>query len=154
MINFNIPRHWLWLGALALPVLSAAVGFIYYPALLKSGVLPTEADSIGIPMFSAVLFSPLFAGLLVAFAWPAFHKYDGSAMFVSTNAVQPWRMAIGLIIYGLPAAAVASEPVQFLLSSKIPAIEHWWLLVDIPAIFWLLILRAAFTVNRAQPDEM
>jgi hypothetical protein len=148
----RIRKGWLIGGAVLIPALFATTSYFYYSALLRSGTLPPNADSIGIPIFTNVLASPILAGIMLLYAIPAIYRYDGSATLMAGTLVHPVRLTVGLLLYGLFAIALLVLMVRDALT-PMPSFERLWLLVAILLALWLLTLRAAVSVQRG-PKEL
>ena len=52
------------------------VNFIYWPAVLRSGVLPSDGDSIGIPMFGSVLATLVVSPVILGVACLCLRRYN------------------------------------------------------------------------------
>lgn len=136
-------RSWpLWVLScsllLSLPVLS----FIYWPMVLRSGVLPTDADSIGIPMFNDLLTAVLGAPIVLGIAWLCFRRYNPETRLAAWRSDRPARSLLATLILGGAAGALT---VLLLAVTRLdwPWYEHLWTGYALLWVWWFLALRAA-----------
>jgi hypothetical protein len=74
--------------------------FIHYPMLLASGDLPTDRDSIGIPMAEARQATPFLLLFLAVWALPAVIGARASPRLFAWRRERAVRSAIGTLVYG------------------------------------------------------
>jgi hypothetical protein len=139
-----LPSHpsplW-WLTGFVLigfPVLN----FVYWPEVLRSGVLPIDGDSIGIPMFGSVLTTLIFSPFILGIAWLCLRRYNPDTRLWSWRRDRPFRSLAATILFGAAAALLTADILNS-LTPPLPWYEYLW-----PAYFsgwlpWLLGLRAA-----------
>ena len=139
--------EWLYGGAVGLPVLLAVVGFIYYPLAAQAGLFSPEGDSIGIVLFPLLLAAPVLALILLLYVQPATWRYGDNATLMEGDRRHPWRLALSILFYGVPAAFVLYDVVLICLSG-VTSLDGLFLIVDLPLLAWLLMLRAAMSASR------
>ena len=147
----GMKKGWLWIGAIFIPALFVADAFLYYPALLRSGTLDPNADSIGIPVGMALIASPIFVILLSLYALPALWRYRDNARFFEWDRSAPWRMAVSFVLYGIPAVLIVGERL-YALSQVKPYYEYFDSIFVVPLFLWVLMLRAAMAAPRSKQD--
>ena len=127
--------------------LFAVVNWLYWPMVLRAGVLNPEADSVFVPMMSGLVVSPLLAVLLSAWTIPALSKASASVDLFARGS--GWRAIAGNFLYG--GAALVFLLVA--LSVVIPGGEIvgavWWVWL-LPFAAWNLVLRAALAERTTQ----
>jgi hypothetical protein len=136
-------RPWLlWsLTALVLAVFPA-VNFIYWPQVLRSGVLPPDGDSIGIPMFGSVLITVVASPLVLGIAWLCLRRYNPETRLAAWRQDRPYRSAFATLAF-ITAAALASGLAIATLTPDAPWYEYLWPVYFALWVPWLLALRAA-----------
>ena len=146
--SIRIRASWLVAGALVIPLLVMLDAFLYYPALLRSGTLSSDADSIGIPIYQSGIVALVSLPVLLAYTFPALWRYQGNASFWEYNPSRPWRLLLSTVFYALPALLLLLERLYF-LSQRLPAYEYIGFIVAVPLFAWLLMLRAAMAAPRS-----
>jgi hypothetical protein len=144
----RIRSSWLVAGAIIIPALLVLDALLYYPALLRSGTLPTNADSIGIPIYQSGITALVSVPVLLIYALPALWRYRGDAGLWEYPKSNSLRLFLSRILYALPAILLVCERVYF-LSQRLPAYEYIDFIVVVPLLIWLLMLRAAMAAPRA-----
>ena len=119
-----------------------AVNFIYWPEVLRSGVLPSDGDSIGIPIFGSILATIVLSPLILGITWWSLRRYNPDTRLASWRQDRPYRSAVTTILCGAGAVLVAGAVADG-LRPALPWYEYLW-----PAYFWLwlpwlIVLRAA-----------
>ena len=147
-----IRKWWILTGVGLLPLLLVADAFLYYPALLRSGTLPTDADSIGIPIFQTAFSAIILMPALLIFALPGLWHYRDDAGWLEYDLSHPWRLLFSTLLYALPALIMIIER-AFAIAERRPAYEYYDLIFVVPLLIWLLMLRAAMSAQRGSiPD--
>lgn len=118
------------------------VNFIYWPQVLRSGVLPPNGDSIGIPMFGSILLALVAAPLVLGLAWLCLRRYNPTTRFAAWRQDRPYRSAIATLAFGAAAALVAVAALADITPGA-PWYEYLWSAYIIIWVPWLLALRAA-----------
>lgn len=118
------------------------LNFIYWPEVLRSGVLPPDGDSIAIPMFGSVLATLVVSPFVFAIAWLCLRRFNPETRLWSWRRDRPFRSFAASLLFGAASAAVAAAIFDGVRRSM-PWYEYLW-----PAYFslwlpWLLALRAA-----------
>lgn len=133
------PLWWLTVFLLvAFPVLN----FVYWPQVLRSGVLPPDGDSIGIPMFGSVLATLLVSPVVVGLAWLCLRRYNPATTLWSLRRDRPVRSIAATILFGAASLAVAAGVVDS-LRLPLPWYEYLWSAYLVAWLPWLFALRAA-----------
>ncbi len=119
-----------------------ALNFIYWAEVLRSGVLPADGDSIGIPMFGSILATLVLSPLFLGVAWLCLRRYNPDTRLWSWRPDRPFRSAGATILFGAGSALLTAAVLDS-LRPPMPWYEYLW-----PAYFalwvaWLLGLRAA-----------
>lgn len=66
----------LWMLTALLLLAFPVLNFIYWPQVLKSGVLPPNGDSIGIPVFGSIFLTLIVSPIVIGLAWLCFRRYN------------------------------------------------------------------------------
>jgi len=136
-------RSWpLWILSVVLLLALPALSFIYWPLVLQSGVLPTEADSIGIPMFYDLFSAFILAPIVLGTAWLCLRRYNPDVRLAAWRWDRPTRTLLASMVLGGAAASLA---VLLLMDagSDWPWYEHLWTGYAVLWICWFLAMRAA-----------
>ena len=142
-----IRRWWILAGVVVLPLLLVADALLYYPALLQSGTLPIDGDSIGIPIGQNVFAAIILVPALLIFALPGLWLYRDKAGWLEYDLSHPWRLFLSTLLYALPALIMIIERTLALAEER-PPYENYDLIFVFPLIIWLLMLRAAMAGPR------
>ncbi len=119
-----------------------AINFIYWPQVLRSGVLPSDGDSIGIPLFGSVLATLVLSPLLIGIAWLCLRRYNPRTRFASWRRDRPYRSAVVTVLFGAGAAFMTAGVLDG-LRADLPWYEYLWPAYFLVWVPWLLGLRAA-----------
>jgi len=133
----------LWLLSVVTVVGLPAVSWLYYPLLLDSGALPTDADSIGIPMLGSLIIAMILFPIAIGATWFCLRRYNSKSRFAAWRRDRPVRTLLTTALLGLPAAILAAVILGD-LREEVPWYEHLWDGYALVCIVWLLALRAAF----------
>ena len=68
-----------------------AVNFIYWPEVLRSGVLPPDGDSIAIPMFGSILATLVLSPFVLGITWLGLKRYNPDTKLTSWRQDRPYR---------------------------------------------------------------
>jgi hypothetical protein len=140
---FTPQQRWLiWLLSACVPLGFVATGFLYYPLLLRSGLLDPNADSIGIPLAKDMYLATVSAPFIAVLTWACLRNYHGEAELLSWNPTRTIRFWASTVIAGLFIAVLIYDTITSLISI------FWWPnLIWIPhyllLAYWVLMLRAA-----------
>jgi len=127
-------------GALLFPIGWVCLDFVYWPAVLEAGLLPTDADSIIIPIFNDIIAAPFVMLFLLLWSWPAWRVPRGRIALLAWDRQRPWVSGLATISYGGIAAFCAVDAVYVLFLHPVELLN---LIVTIPFALWNLLLRAA-----------
>jgi hypothetical protein len=119
-----------------------ALNFIYWPQVLRSGVLPPEGDSIGIPMFGSVFLTLVLSPLVIGIAWLCLRRYNPNTKLATWRRERLYRSIGATLLFGAGAVLLTAAVFDG-LRPGLRWYEYLW-----PAYFalwvpWLLGLRAA-----------
>ncbi len=118
------------------------VSFLYWPAVLRAGVLPTKGDSIAIPMFGSIFFAIICSPIVLGLTWFCLRRYSVDTTIFAWRRDRPIRSWLSTALFGgLAALLVAHEMVSLWLDY--PWYERLWTPYELVTIAWLLGLRAA-----------
>lgn len=123
-----------------------AVNFVYWPEVLRSGVLPPDADSIGIPMFGSILLSIVAAPLLLGASWVCLRRYNPAADIAAFRRDRPWRSAAATLVFGGLALLFLAE-VVLEAGQPQPWYAYLWSAYLALWVPWLIGLRAALVAQ-------
>jgi hypothetical protein len=118
------------------------INFIYWPQILRSGVLPSDGDSIGIPMGMSVITTLLLSPVILGVSWLCLRRYNPKTRLVSWRPDRPYRSFLVSLVCG---AAVAFAAVGALEGFGMNLPWYDYLSPAYVALWlpWLLALRAA-----------
>jgi len=140
----SMPRSsfWLWLLTGLLLTGFPAVNFIYWPQVLRSGVLPSDGDRIGIPIFGSVLLALYISPLVLGIAWMCLRRYSPDTRFAAWRQDRPYRSSFASLIFGGGAALALYTAFDGLRADE-PWYEFLFSGYFILWVPWLLAMRAA-----------
>ena len=130
-----------WLTAVVL-LGFPALNFIYWPQVLRSGVLPSDGDSIGIPMFGSVLATLILSPVNLGVAWLCLRHYNPDTTLWSWRRDRPFRSIGVTVLFGAASVTAAAGALNDLRLS-LPWYEYLWPAYLLVCLAWLLGLRAA-----------
>jgi hypothetical protein len=81
-----------------------AINFIYWPEVLRSGVLPTDGDSIGIEVLGSILVTLFLSPFAVGITWLCLRRYNPDARLWSWRRDRLFRSAAATALFGAGAA--------------------------------------------------
>ena len=134
---------WIWLLTIAVVAGYPLSAFSYYPLLLRTGTLPTDADSIAIPMGYAVMLSIVAYSPIVTLTY-ACTRRRASKMFLL--AWRPERPMLSLVLTAVSAGLVLYLLYSIcftLFRSDFMSIDLAWIPHEMLCIVWILTLRSA-----------
>lgn len=139
---------WLvWVYATVVVAGYPVVNFLYWPAVLNAGVLPTKGDSIAIPMFGSIFFAIICSPIVLGLTWFCMRRYSVETTIFAWRSDRPIRSWLSTALFGgLVALLVVHEVVS--LSLDYPWYERIWTPYVLVVIAWLLALRAAVIEQR------
>ena len=139
-----MPQHrWpIWLLSACVPLGFVATSFLYYPLLLRSGLLDPNADSIAIPLAQDMYLATVSAPFIAVLTWACLRNYHGEADLLTWNPKGTIRFWASTVMAGMFIAALIYDTITGLTSI------FWWCnMIWIPhSLFvacWVLMLRAA-----------
>ena len=136
------PSPLWWLTAfilMAYPILN----FIYWPQVLRSGVLSPDADSIGIPIYESVLTTIIASPVTLTLAWLCLRRYNPDTTLWTWRQDRLLRSVGTTILFGGASLVIAASVFDSLKQPFIPRYEHLWTAYFMGWLPWLLGLRAA-----------
>ncbi|WP_156347780.1 MULTISPECIES: hypothetical protein [unclassified Sphingomonas] len=147
----------LWMLTALLIAAYPVPNFIYWPEILKSGVLPVDGDSIGIPMFGSLLVTLVVSPIVIGMAWMCYRRYNPSTRFLVYRLDRPLRSAVATGIFGVSAAIICFAALADAVRAM-PWYEYLWPAYMLFISAWLLTLRASFiqqhTVQEAEAEPL
>lgn len=147
----------LWMLTALLIVAYPVLNFVYWPEVLKSGVLPSDGDSIGIPMFGSLLVTLVASPIVMGMAWMCYRRYNPSTRFLVFRLDRPWRSAVATGIFGISAAILCFVALTD-AARAMPWYEYLCPAYMVLTSAWLLTLRASFieqyTVQEAEAEPL
>ena len=151
MATFHLPLPravWpYWCLAVIAVVGLPLTSYVYFDALLRSGTLPTNGDTIAIPIFFSVVLAVLISPIAALTTYCCVWRYPSTGTLLSWRPSQPIFSGAVTLIFGLPALTFAYMVVEPVLKS-LPTIEYIWTPYLLLVIAWLLLLRAAAVTPR------
>lgn len=147
----------LWMLTAVLIVAFPVLNFVYWPEVLKSGVLPSEGDSIAIPMLGSLLVTLIASPIVLGVAWMCYRRYNPTTRFLVFRLDRPGRSAVATAIFGISAAILCFGALAD-AARVMPWYEYLWPAYMMLTSAWLLTLRASFieqyTVQEAQAEQL
>ena len=139
---------WILTGVVILgrPVVS----FIYWPLLLRSGVLPVNADSVAIPMINDVVVTIAISPILLGLAIFCLRRYNPETRLAAWRPDRPVRSAVATVTLGGPATVLAAL-ILIDVRADWPWYEYLWTGYGLLWILWFMALRAA-AIDRLDSD--
>lgn len=119
------------------------MNFIYWPQILRSGVLSPDADSIAIPMFGSVLATLIMSPVILALAWLCLRRYNPGTKLWAWRKDCPFRSVGATIFLGGAALVIIAGVFESLMPPLLPWYEYLWTAYLLGWLLWLLGLRAA-----------
>jgi hypothetical protein len=126
------------LALVGFPILN----FIYWPLVLRSGVLPGDGDSIAIPMFSSVLAALVLSPVVLGIARVCLRRYNPGPRLRAWRTDRPYRSAACTLLFGAGAAFMVAGVLDN-LTPDLPWYEYLWRPYLSLWVACLLGLRAA-----------
>lgn len=137
-------RAWpLWVLTLIVLVGLPAMNFVYWPQVLRSGVLPPDGDTIAIPMYGSVVFALEGVPFVIGVAWLCLRGYGPDTRLRAWRRDRPLRSLVATVVFVAPAAWLTIEGLILSLAAAQPGYEHLWSAYYAVVVLWLLTLRAA-----------
>jgi hypothetical protein len=152
-IELALPKSvWpYWLLSAAVVVGLPLTSFVYFPALLQTGKLPVNGDSISIPMFSSIMFALLITPVIFGVTYSCVRTYRAKGTFMIWRRDRPILSSVLSILFGLPVAALMFSIGQTAIG-RYPDIEFIWIPYTLVCVAWLMALRAAALAS-AKPGK-
>ncbi len=123
----------------AFPVLS----LVYWPQVLRSGQLPSDGDSIGIPMYGSVLIAIIASPFVIGIAGLCLRRYNRPVRLTAYRHDRPLRSALATILFGGAGVVLMLGSIAELMH-QLPWYEYLWPVYTAFWVPWLFGLRAAF----------
>jgi hypothetical protein len=132
----------LWLLTVTLIGLFPLLNFIYWPEVLRSGVLSPDADSIGIPIYGSILLTLIASPFILGIAWLCLRRYNPATRLAALRWDRPFRTVTATLVFG-GAAALCVFIAVVEVGDNLPWYEHLWTGYALAWVPWLLAVRAA-----------
>jgi len=126
-----------------------AANVLYWPELKKAGVLPVNADSIGLPIFSSVILAFLLSPLVLGVTWLCLRRSNPAARPKIWRNDLPFASALSLLIFGGAAAFLAAGELMGNYFGQ-PWYEYLWPAHSLLCIAGLLALHTAVMKRMSQ----
>lgn len=147
----------LWILTALLIVAYPVLNFVYWPEVLKAGVLPTDGDSIGIPIIGSLLVTLIASPIVMGVAWICYRRYNSSTRLLVFRLDRFRRSAVATGIFGISAAIIFFSALVD-AARAMPWYEYLWPAYMMLTSAWLLTLRASFieqyTVQEAEAEPI
>ena len=133
----------LWILTTFLIAAFPVMNFVYWPQVLRSGQLPPDGDSIGIPMYGSVLVAIIASPFVIGIAGLCLRRYNPPVRLTAYRHDRPLRSALATILFGgagviLMLGSIAELMHQLQWYGYLwPAYTAFW-------VPWMFGLRAAF----------
>ena len=137
----------LWILAILMLLGFPALNLIYWTLVLQSGALPTDADSIGIPLFSSIVVTVVLTPIILGTTWLCLRHYNPETKLTAIRRDRPLRSFLATLVFGgMAIVVVAAAAYDWLANgwnAAIPWYEYLWDIYLLFGIYWLLAMRAA-----------
>jgi hypothetical protein len=124
-----------------------ATSWVYWPAVLKAGVLPSGGDTIFIPMVESVFLAVLLIPVTGVITWLCTRKIRGEIDLLAWDSARPilsWFVTSGFAsLFALCALLILTE-----LSAPTGWYGTWWVPYTIAVMLWLVLMRATALQER------
>jgi len=120
--------------------------------VLQSGVLPADADSIGIPMFGSVIVALVVSPVVLGIAWLSLRRYNSDARLAALRWDRPYRTTLITLFFGALAAFLLFRAITDAIRAQ-PWYEYLWSGYATLWMVWTLALRAALVEQRSPTDD-
>lgn len=132
----------LWILTGLLLTFYPVLNFVYWPQVLRSGDLPPDGDSIGIPMYGSILMTIVASPVVLGIAWLCLRRYNPATRFATIRRDRPIRTVAASFVFG-GAAVLAVIGIFAELRHAMPWYEYLWAGYAMAWVPWLLGVRAA-----------
>lgn len=143
----------IWILTVALLIANPILNDFYWGQVLRAGVLPDDGDSIGIPIFAALVFTLMVAPFVIGVTRYCLRGYNPRARIAAWRSDRLVRSLVSTIVFGGAASILA-----VLLASDLrdmfkdyPWYEFTFTPLVPPAIAWSLAMRSAVIERIEQP---
>ncbi|WP_380783526.1 hypothetical protein [Sphingomonas sp. R86520] len=133
----------LWILTAFLIAAFPALNFVYWPQVLRSGQLPPDGDSIGIPMYGSVLIAIIASPFVIGIAGLCLRRYNRPVRLTAYRHDRPLRSALATILFGGASVVLMLGSIAELMH-QLPWYEYLWPAYTVFWVPWLFGLRAAF----------
>lgn len=137
----------LWVFTVLMLIGFPALNLIYWSWVLQSGVLPTDADSIGIPIFASFAVTAVLTPIVLGTTWLCLRHYNPDARLTAVRRDHPLRSFLATLVSGgMAIVVVAVAAYDWVLNgwnAAIPWYEYLWDVYLLFGVYWLLAMRAA-----------
>ena len=132
----------LWILTGLLLAFYPVLNFVYWPQVLRSGVLPPNGDSIGIPMYGSILVTIVASPIVLGIAWLCLRRYVPATRLATIRWDRPIRTVAASLAFGGAAVLCVFGSVAE-LGHAMPWYEYLWAGYALAWVPWLLGIRAA-----------
>jgi hypothetical protein len=131
---------WLltWLAIMVGPI----TNFIYWNAVLESGVLPHDGEAIAIPIFQGLVGTVALAPMVLAIAWYCLRRYNPKTSIFAWRNDRTIIGALATLVFGGLTCLFAYDVGRVLLGHYSP-LEFISIPSALVRMAWLMAMRAA-----------
>jgi hypothetical protein len=119
-----------------------ALNLAYWTLVLKSGVLPIDGDSIGIPIFGSLMVAIALAPIMIGTTWICVRRYNCNAKLFAVRRDRLLRTFVATLLFG-GMAIFSLALLVYGWTQPAPWYEYLWDIYVLLGIYWLLAMRAA-----------
>jgi hypothetical protein len=123
--------------------------FVYWPVVLRAGVLPPEGDTIIIPMMGSVFSAAVASPFVLGAAWLCLRRYNPATRLLAWRRERLVLSIVATVVLGGAAAFLVGQIFADVVEG-VPWYDAIWHAYAIVCIAWLLGLRAA-AVEQLEP---
>lgn len=132
-----------WILTALLIAAFPALNFLYWPQVLRSGQLPPDGDSIGIPIYGSVLIAIIASPIVFGIAGLCLRGYNRSVRLTAYRLDRPFRSALATMLFGSAGLVLMLISLGELMH-PLPWYEYLWPAYTACWAPWMFGLRAAF----------
>ncbi|WP_157105667.1 hypothetical protein [Sphingomonas sp. TDK1] len=141
----------LWILSGVVLVAFPVLNFVYWPEVLRAGVLPPDGDSIAIPMFGSILLAAMASPVVLGIAWLCLRQYNDKTRIIAFRPDRLVRSIFSTMVMGGFAGVLLFDALRAVVVGK-PWYELLWSGYASMVAVWLLMLRAAVIEQRSRSE--
>lgn len=132
----------LWFLTFLMLVGYPALNLLYWTLVLASGVLPTDGDSIGIPIVEGVIVAVILTPIVIGATWVCVRRYNPKTKLLAVRRDRLLRTLVATLMFG-GIAILLLAVLAYGWTQAAPWYEYLWDIYVLIGIYWLLAMRAA-----------